>query len=73
MENGKLAMKQLLDLSEPTTAVFCYNDMMAIGALRYAHERGLSVPGEISVVGFDDISESSYKCPALMTIHQEKF
>lgn len=73
MENGKLAMKQLLDLAEPPTAVFCYNDMMAIGALRYAHERGLSVPGDISVVGFDDITESSYTCPALTTIHQDKF
>ncbi|MCB2202619.1 LacI family transcriptional regulator [bacterium] len=73
MENGRQAMSQLLDLAEPPTAVFCYNDMMAIGALRCAVERDLDVPGDISIVGFDDIAETSFTCPALTTIHQDKF
>lgn len=73
MENGKIAMSQLLDLDDPPTAVFCYNDMMAIGALRCAHERGLKVPQDLSIVGFDDIIESTYTYPALTTIHQDKF
>jgi LacI family transcriptional regulator len=73
MENGRLAMNRLLDLPEPPTAVFCYNDMMAIGALRAARERGLGAPEDISIVGFDDITESAFTCPALTTIHQDKF
>jgi len=73
MENGRKAMTELLDLADPPTAVFCYNDMMAIGALRCAHERGLSVPNNLSIVGFDDITEASFTCPALTTIHQDKY
>lgn len=73
MENGKKAMASLLDLDDPPTAVFCYNDMMAIGALRCAHERGYRVPDDISIVGFDDITEASYTCPALTTVYQDKF
>jgi DNA-binding LacI/PurR family transcriptional regulator len=73
MEDGRQAMSQLLDLVEPPTAVFCYNDMMAIGALRCARERGLDVPGDISIVGFDDIAEAAFTCPALTTVHQDKF
>jgi LacI family transcriptional regulator len=46
---------------------------MAIGALRCAKERGLDVPGDISVVGFDDIAEAAFTCPALTTVHQDKF
>jgi LacI family transcriptional regulator len=62
-----------MDSADPPTAVFCYNDMMAIGALRCAHERGLRVPEDISIIGFDDITESTYTCPALTTVHQDKF
>ena len=73
MENGKKAMNKLLDLDAPPTAVFCYNDMMAIGALRGVHERGLCVPEDISIIGFDDIIEAAFTCPALTTIHQDKY
>lgn len=73
MENGRRALNQLLDLPEPPTAVFCYNDMMAIGALRCAKERGLDVPDVFSIVGFDDITESAFTCPSLTTVHQDKF
>lgn len=73
MENGREAMHSLLDLPKPPTAVFCYNDMMAIGALRCAHERGMQVPGDLSIVGFDNIVEAAFAFPALTTIHQDKY
>jgi DNA-binding LacI/PurR family transcriptional regulator len=71
-ESGKLAMEQLLALVKPPTAVFCYNDMEAIGAMRAARERGLTVPCDISVAGFDDIFLSSYTDPPLTTLRQPK-
>ena len=52
------------------TAVFAANDQMALGILRALHERGRSVPGEVSVVGFDDMEESSSFWPPLTTIRQ---
>lgn len=73
MENGKNAINYLLGLDTPPTAVFAYNDIMAIGALRALHEHGLQVPLDFSVVGFDDITEASFTCPALTTIRQAKF
>ncbi|TDQ43893.1 LacI family DNA-binding transcriptional regulator [Actinorugispora endophytica] len=53
------------------TAVFVANDQMAIGVLRALHESGLRVPGDISVVGFDDTPESGYLIPPLTTVRQE--
>lgn len=73
MENGRNAMDYLLSLDTPPTAVFAYNDIMAIGALRAAHEHGLQVPQDFSIIGFDDITEASFTCPALTTIRQAKF
>jgi len=52
------------------TALFAYNDISAIGALRAIREAGLRVPEDISVVGFDDIREAAYQMPSLTTIHQ---
>ena len=54
------------------TAVFCYNDMVAIGLLKACHEQGVPVPQQLSVVGFDDIAMASYVTPSLTTIHQPK-
>jgi DNA-binding LacI/PurR family transcriptional regulator len=59
-------------LESASTAVFCYNDMVAIGALIACQERGIAVPQELSVVGFDDIRMASYVTPPLTTIHQPK-
>jgi DNA-binding LacI/PurR family transcriptional regulator len=59
-------------LNERATAVFCYNDMVAIGLLRACHEHGVAVPQELSVVGFDDIAMANYVTPALTTIRQPK-
>src|SRR5262249_29487975 len=69
---GLEAMSQLLSLSEPPTAVFCYNDREALGAMRAVRERGLRVPKDVSIVGFDDLFLSSYTDPPLTTIQQPK-
>jgi DNA-binding LacI/PurR family transcriptional regulator len=71
-EAGMRATARLLALPDPPTAVFCYNDMQALGALRAARERGLSVPGDLSVVGLDDLYLSSYTDPPLTTVQQPK-
>jgi DNA-binding LacI/PurR family transcriptional regulator len=69
-EEGILAMDRLLALPEPPTAVFCYNDMTALGVLRSAHSHRLRVPWDISVVGFDDLFIASYTQPQLTTVRQ---
>ncbi|WHT19890.1 LacI family DNA-binding transcriptional regulator [Crossiella sp. CA-258035] len=66
---GAAAMAGLLDGPRPT-AVICSSDHMALGALREAHRRGLSVPRELSIVGFDDIPLAAYCSPALTTLAQ---
>jgi LacI family transcriptional regulator len=72
LENGRKAAFCLLDMEPPPTAIFAYNDIMAIGALRAVHERGLRVPEDFSVVGFDDIPQAAFTCPALTTVSQPK-
>ena len=61
---------RLLDLAEPPTAIFAFNDNIAIGALRVARERGLRVPEDLSVVGFDDSEQAAIVTPALTTVRQ---
>ena len=73
VSGGKCAMTKLLALAEPPTAVFCANDETALGALGRATELGLDVPGDISIVGFDDIEQSSQSVPPLTTIRQPRF
>lgn len=63
-------LPQLLEAG--ITAVFCYNDLVAIGALMACRELGLAVPGQLSVVGFDDVEIAGYVTPPLTTIHQPK-
>ncbi|MEV4415140.1 LacI family DNA-binding transcriptional regulator [Catellatospora sp. NPDC049609] len=53
------------------TAVFCANDQQALGLLRSLHERGVRVPEDVSVVGFDDIPEAAYLTPPLTTVRQD--
>ena len=67
---GQSLLPRLLDAG--VTAVFCYNDMIAIGVLIACSERGITVPQELSVIGFDDIRMASYVTPPLTTIHQPK-
>ena len=73
LEDGRQAVRQLLALDEPPTAISAYNDIMAIGALRALHENGLRVPDDFSLVGFDDIAQASFTCPALTTIYLPKY
>lgn len=70
VEGGQQAARRLLALPEPPTAVFAFNDEMAVGALQAARERGLRVPEDLSIVGFDDASFASYTTPALTTVRQ---
>jgi LacI family transcriptional regulator len=67
---GRAAAEQLLDLSEPPTAIFAFNDNIAIGAIQAARARGLQVPEELSVVGFDDVEHATIVTPALTTVRQ---
>jgi DNA-binding LacI/PurR family transcriptional regulator len=71
-EGGGQAMERLLALRNPPTAVFCYNDMSALGALRALHSHGIKVPEELSLVGFDDLAIASYTSPLLTTVSQPK-
>ncbi len=67
---GKEAMSRLLALPSPPTAVFCYNDLTAIGAVWAVREAGLQVPDDISLLGFDDIELAAYVYPPLTTVRQ---
>lgn len=70
--DGAAAMSQLLDLADPPDAVFCLNDALALGALRMLHERGVQVPADVAVVGFDDIEDGRYSVPTLTTVAPDK-
>ncbi|HEY1648842.1 MAG TPA: LacI family DNA-binding transcriptional regulator [Terracidiphilus sp.] len=69
-EAAMAAMEKLLVLAQPPTAVCCYNDMSALGAMRQIRVRGLRVPEDISVAGFDDLFFASYTQPPLTTVRQ---
>ncbi|MEV0644019.1 LacI family DNA-binding transcriptional regulator [Phytomonospora sp. NPDC050363] len=70
IEHGYRVAGELLDLPRRPTALAAFNDKMAVGALRAAAERGLSVPGDVSVTGFDDLDLSRAAQPALTTVRQ---
>ncbi|MFD0592853.1 substrate-binding domain-containing protein [Catellatospora coxensis] len=61
---------ELLDLPDRPTALVAFNDKMAVGALAAAHERGLRVPQDLSIAGFDDIDVSRATTPMLTTVRQ---
>jgi LacI family transcriptional regulator len=67
-ETGKLAGEKLLDAPDRPTAVYCSNDEMAAGVLHAAMERGLSVPEDLSIVGFDDSPIAAHIWPPLTTV-----
>lgn len=70
--SGAQAMEQLLGLDSRPDAVFCYSDLLAIGAMQTVLRGGLRVPDDIAIVGFDDIEEARYSFPALTTISPDK-
>jgi len=67
---GESATRTLLDLADPPTAIFAFNDNLAIGAVRAAQARGLRVPEHLSVVGFDDTEHATIVTPTLTTVRQ---
>jgi LacI family transcriptional regulator len=67
---GRRAADVLFDLADPPTAIFAFNDNLAIGVLQAARARGIQVPGQLSVVGFDDVEHATIVTPTLTTIRQ---
>nr|WP_255563117.1 MULTISPECIES: DNA-binding transcriptional regulator CytR [Kosakonia] len=72
-EAGARALDQLLMLPKPPTAVFCHSDVMALGALSQAKRRGLKVPDDLSIIGFDNISLAEFCDPPLTTVSQPRY
>ena len=66
---GQFAAERIFSMQRPPTAVICSNDMTAIGLLHTAHRLGRNVPGELSLIGFDDLFLSEIVQPALTTLH----
>jgi DNA-binding LacI/PurR family transcriptional regulator len=73
MAKGREAVRPLLELPDPPTALVCFNDMLAVGAMQMLREKGRRVPDDCSVVGFDDIPLSALVTPALTTFDQPKY
>lgn len=72
MESGLAAVRKMVASGSMPTAIFAGNDEMAIGVIRGLREAGLTCPGDVSVVGFDDIPVASYFDPAITTMHQPR-
>ncbi|MEV4119144.1 LacI family DNA-binding transcriptional regulator [Micromonospora sp. NPDC049645] len=70
--DGAAAMRGLLTAGVRPDAVFCFNDTLALGALRALHEAGLRVPEDVAVVGFDDIEDGRFSVPTLSTVAPDK-
>jgi DNA-binding LacI/PurR family transcriptional regulator len=71
-EGGVQALEHFRALSEPPSAILCYNDLTAIGVLNAAYRHNIPVPDGLSVVGFDDLTIASYVVPPLTTVRQPK-
>lgn len=69
MQAGSAAIRKLLELATPPTAVICTNDILAIGAMLESQRQGIRIPDELSFTGFDDLAMSSLVLPGLTTIH----
>ncbi len=65
------AARQLLDVADPPTAILCFSDVIALGVVSVARERGLRVPEDLSVVGFDDAPLAARATPSLTTVRQD--
>lgn len=70
--DGAGAMARLLDRDDPPDAVFCYSDLVALGAIHTLVSRGLRVPDDVAVIGYDDIEDGRYSNPTVTTISPDK-
>jgi DNA-binding LacI/PurR family transcriptional regulator len=78
IEQGAASIDALLDRSSafwnhPPDAIFCYNDLLAIGAIGSLHRRGFWIPQDVAVAGFDDLDVAAYIDPPLTTLHQPRY
>lgn len=69
---GAAAMAELLAAPEPPDAVFCFADVLAIGAMYAAHEAGFRIPADVAIAGFDDIDDGRFAWPPLTSISPDK-
>lgn len=69
---GVTAMRRLLDSGRPFDAVFCFSDLLALGAMHEVKKAGLRIPEDVAIAGFDDIEEGRYSAPTLTTIRPDK-
>jgi len=72
LEGGRTTVRRLLDEHPELDGVFCYNDVLAIGALQALHEAGRSVPDDVAVIGVDDINMGAVVSPALTTVRIDR-
>ena len=71
-QDGAGAMRELLSLKQPPDAVFCFNDLLALGALRRMSEEGVRAPDDIAVIGLDNIEDGQFSTPTLSTVAPDK-
>ena len=72
LEGGVKATESLLSLSKRPTAVLCSNDMTALGVMHECHKEGVSIPGDLSLVGFDDIKLAQFFLPPLTSVRMSQ-
>ncbi len=70
--SARTAVAELMDGPEPPDALFCFSDDLAVGALRALYDRGIRVPTDVAIAGFDDAAVSAYLTPGLTTIRQDR-
>jgi LacI family transcriptional regulator len=73
MEGGRKACAKLLSLSDPPTAIFSTNNLMTVGVLQELSHRGIKIPEEVAVVGFDDLEWAEIVYPPLTTVAQRPY
>ncbi|MDG0810959.1 GntR family transcriptional regulator [Cohnella rhizosphaerae] len=72
-DSGAQGFDRLMDLDAPPTAIFLTSDIKAFGAMKAAERRGIAIPGDVSVVGYDDLFVSSYVRPSLSSVNQNTY